>query len=100
LDRTSHSTFGAELIPGGAKTFEVGDVTRFLDRNHFASWTGTAPIDASSGEHTRHRLGLGGHLGDDSDFSATGSQPASGSSDKPLPGPADHKPRTALPTAS
>ncbi len=29
---------------------DVGDVARFPDRNHFASWTGTAPIDASSGE--------------------------------------------------
>ncbi len=29
---------------------DVGDVTRFADRNRFASWTGTAPLDASSGE--------------------------------------------------
>jgi transposase len=35
---------------------EVGDVTRFADRNRFASWTGTAPLDASSGEQIRHRL--------------------------------------------
>ena len=28
---------------------DVGDVTRFADRNRFASWTGTAPLDASSG---------------------------------------------------
>src|SRR3954449_6501558 len=40
---------------------EVGDVTRFPDRNHFASWTGTAPIDASSGDHIRHRLSRGGN---------------------------------------
>ena len=149
---------------------EVGDITRFPDRNHFASWTGTAPIDASSGEHVRHRLsrggnrqinrvlhimavvqlrtrttegrayydrkkavgktsmealrclkrrlsdlvykamlddlaghtttGPGGHKGDGSDSSATGSQPAAGSSDKPLPGPAETKPRTTLPAAS
>jgi transposase len=39
----------------------VGDVARFPDRNHFASWTGTAPIDASSGEHTRHRLSRSGN---------------------------------------
>jgi transposase len=33
--------------PSGAARLlvEVGDVTRFPDRNHFASWTGTAPID-------------------------------------------------------
>ena len=43
--------------PAGAARIlaDVGDVARFPDRNHFASWTGTAPIDASSGEHTRHR---------------------------------------------
>ena len=29
---------------------DVGDVARFADRNRFASWTGTAPMDASSGE--------------------------------------------------
>ncbi|MCC2592468.1 transposase [Tessaracoccus sp. OS52] len=40
---------------------EVGDITRFPDRNHFASWNGTAPIDASSGEHTRHRLSRAGN---------------------------------------
>ena len=35
---------------------DVGVVTRFADRNRFASWTGTAPIGASSGETVRHRL--------------------------------------------
>ena len=30
---------------------EVGDITRFPDRGHFASWSATAPIDASSGDH-------------------------------------------------
>ena len=148
---------------------EVGDITRFPDRNHFASWTGTAPIDASSGDHIRHRLsrggnrqinrvlhtmatvqlrnpgtgrdyydrkkaggkssmeamrclkrrlsdivyrqmlndavqhagtGPGGQRGNDSDSSATGSHPHTGSSDKPLPGPAKTHPRTPLPTAS
>ena len=29
---------------------DVADVARFADRNRFASWTGTAPIEASSGE--------------------------------------------------
>jgi transposase len=148
---------------------EVGDITRFPDRNHFASWTGTAPIDASSGDHVRHRLsrggnrqinrvlhimatvqlrhategrayfdrkkaggktsmeamrclkrrlsdivyqaliadlathqatGPGGQQGNDSDSSATGSQPTAGSSDKPLPGPAKTKPKTSLRRAS
>ncbi|MBM7513228.1 transposase [Nocardioides cavernae] len=143
---------------------EVGDITRFPNKAHFASWNGTAPIDASSGDHTRHRLsragnrqinrvlhtmarvqlrnptpgreyydrkkadgkapmeamrcvkrrlsdivfktmlddavrsspplegtGPGGHRGNDSDSSATGSQPHTGSSDKSLPGPAHHR---------
>src|SRR4051812_14971838 len=40
---------------------DVGDVARFADRNRFASWTGTAPLDASSGEHHRHRLSRAGN---------------------------------------
>ena len=40
---------------------DVGDVARFADRNKFASWTGTAPIDASSGENNRHRLSRAGN---------------------------------------
>jgi transposase len=148
---------------------EVGDITRFPNRAHFASWTGTAPIDASSGDHIRHRLsrggnrqinhvlhimavvqlrnptegrayydrkkatgktsmeamrclkrrlsdltyktilddlvsaqktGPGGQQGNVSVSSATSSQPNTGSSDKSLPGPANHKPRPALPAAS
>ena len=157
--------------PSGAARLlvEVGDITRFPDRNHFASWTGTAPIDASSGDRVRHRLsrggnrqvnrvlhtmatvqlrnptegrayydrkkaggkssnealrclkrrlsdalyrvmvddltkttrtGPGGQPGNDSVSSATGSQPDTGSSDKPLPGPAEQQPRTPLPAAS
>ena len=34
---------------------------RFPDRNHFASWTGTAPLDASSGAQIRHRLSRAGN---------------------------------------
>ena len=40
---------------------DVGDVTRFADRNRFASWAGTAPLDASSGEQNRHRLSRAGN---------------------------------------
>ena len=157
--------------PSGAARLlvEVGDITRFPNKAHFASWNGTAPIDASSGDHVRHRLsragnrqinrvlhilarvqirnpsegrdyydrkkadgkapmeaircvkrrlsdivyqqmlndaipqrgtGPGGQRGNDSDSSATGSQPHTSSSDKPLPGPATRKPRTPLPAAS
>jgi transposase len=157
--------------PSGAARLlvDVEDITRFPTRGHFASWNGTAPIDASSGDHVRHRLsrkgnrqinrtlhimatvqlrrpsigrvyydrkraagkspmesmrclkrrlsdlvyktmlddlarttatGPGGQRGNGSDSSATGSQPHAGSSDKSLPGPAEHHPRTPLPAAS
>ena len=49
--------------PSGAARLliEVADVTRFPDKAHFASWNGTAPIDASSGDQVRHRLSRGGN---------------------------------------
>jgi transposase len=164
--------------PSGAARLlvEVGDITRFPDRNHFASWNGTAPIDASSGDHVRHRLsrggnrqinktlhimatvqlrnptegrgyydrkkaggkssmeairclkrrlsdtvyrtmlgdiaahavpttahqaaGPGGHRGNDSDSSATGSQPQHRLFGQATPGPADHQPKPRLPQMS
>ena len=151
---------------------DVGDIHRFRDKDRFASWNGTAPLDASSGAQQRHRLsragnrrinrtlhimavvqlrnptpgrafydhrkaggtpslmamralkrrlsnvvyarmvadqnrrdslaltGPGGHRGNDSDSSATGSQPHAGSSDKPLPGPATNQRRTLTPAVS
>jgi transposase len=39
----------------------TGDITRFPDRDHFASYTGTAPVEASSGDVRRHRLNRGGN---------------------------------------
>jgi transposase len=151
---------------------DVGDIHRFRDKDRFASWNGTAPLDASSGNQQRHRLsragnrrinrtlhimavvqlrnptpgrdfyrakkaggtpslmvirslkrrlsnvvyarmiadqnsrdqntaaGPGGQRGNDSDSSATGSQPHTGTSDKPLPGPAINQRRTLLPAMS
>jgi transposase len=40
---------------------EVGDVSRFPSRDHLASYTGTAPVAASSGDHHRHRLNRAGN---------------------------------------
>jgi transposase len=151
--------------PSGAARLlvEVADITRFPTKAHFASWNGTAPIDASSGQQVRHRLsragnrqinralhimavvqlrhrgsegrayyerkvadgktpmeamrclkrrlsdvvyrqmiadmrtgrtGPGGHSGTTLQSSVTGLTPAAGSSDKPLPGPANQQPRT------
>ena len=49
--------------PSGAARLlvEVGDITRFPNKAHFASWNGTAPIDASSGDQVRHRLSRKGN---------------------------------------
>jgi transposase len=49
--------------PSGAARLlvEVGDIARFPNRAHFASWNGTAPIDASSGDQVRHRLSRAGN---------------------------------------
>jgi transposase len=40
---------------------DVGDIRRFADRDRFASWNGTAPLDASSGQQQRHRLSRAGN---------------------------------------
>jgi transposase len=39
----------------------VGDVTRFPTKSHFASYSGTAPLEVSSGQVVRHRLSLTGN---------------------------------------
>jgi transposase len=36
-------------------------VARFPTKAHFASYAGTAPVEASSGEVVRHRLSLAGN---------------------------------------
>jgi len=154
--------------PSGAARLlaDVGDIRRFADRDRFASWNGTAPLDASSGNQQRHRLsragnrrinralhimaivqlrnategrtyydgrkaggmpsmmamrslkrrlsnivfarmladqirreaaGPGGQSGTTLNSSVADLPPDVGSSDKPLPGPAESKTRTALP---
>ncbi|MFN8146292.1 MAG: IS110 family transposase [Candidatus Nanopelagicales bacterium] len=40
---------------------EVGDIARFATADNFASYTGTAPIEASSGDVIRHRLSRAGN---------------------------------------
>ncbi|WP_424860504.1 transposase [Streptomyces sp. MMS24-I29] len=39
----------------------IGDVSRFPTDHHFASYTGSAPLDASSGNNVRHRINTGGN---------------------------------------
>jgi transposase len=49
--------------PSGAARLigDIGDIRRFASRGHFASWNGTAPLDASSGDQQRHRLSRAGN---------------------------------------
>jgi transposase len=63
IERGSHlgDLYGVGPVVAGRILADVGDVARFADRNRFASWTGTAPLDASSGEQTRHRLSRSGN---------------------------------------
>ena len=55
-DLTGIGPTGAARLLG-----DIGDIGRFTSRAHFASWNGTAPIDASSGEQNRHRLSRAGN---------------------------------------
>ena len=48
--------YGIGPLNAGLILGEVGDVSRFPNRDHFASYTGTAPIAVSSGDVHRHRL--------------------------------------------
>jgi transposase len=53
--------FGVGPILAARIIGTVGDVTRFPTKAHFASYSGTAPVEASSGEVVRHRLSLAGN---------------------------------------
>ncbi|GAA0731125.1 hypothetical protein GCM10010199_47250 [Dactylosporangium roseum] len=50
--------------PSGAARLigDIGDIGRFRTAAQFASWNGTAPIEASSGDQNRHRVR--GHAAD------------------------------------
>lgn len=53
--------FGVGPILAAEIIGRVGNVARFPTKAHFASYTGTAPIEASSGEVVRHRLSRAGN---------------------------------------
>jgi transposase len=53
--------FGVGPILAATILGTVGDVGRFPTKAHFASYAGTAPVEASSGKVVRHRLSLGGN---------------------------------------
>jgi len=58
---TLTSLSGIGPVIAGRLLAETGDVARFATKDHFASYNGTAPIDASSGEQARHRLSRAGN---------------------------------------
>ena len=49
--------------PSGAARLigDIADIRRFRTPAHFASWNGTAPLEASSGAQRRHRLSRAGN---------------------------------------
>jgi transposase len=53
--------FGVGPILAAKIIGTVGSVERFPTKAHFASYAGTAPVEASSGEVVRHRLSLAGN---------------------------------------
>ena len=76
LIKASTKTLSAALQTAGSTLTEVhglgpvlaakivahsGNVTRFPSRHHYASYCGTAPIEASSGDLRRHRLSRAGN---------------------------------------
>jgi transposase len=52
--------FGVGPVLAATFLGEVGDIHRFPSRHHFAAHTGTAPLEASSGQVVRHRLSRAG----------------------------------------
>jgi transposase len=58
---TLTEVFGVGSILAAKIVGIVGDVGRFPNKEHFASYAGVAPIEASSGEVVRHRVSLAGN---------------------------------------
>ncbi len=52
--------FGVGPVLAAKLLGEVGDIRRFPTKHHFAAHTGTAPLEASSGQVVRHRLSRAG----------------------------------------
>lgn len=58
---TLTDVFGIGPVLAAKIVGHAGDITRFPSKAHFASYSGTAPIEASSGELRRHRLNRRGN---------------------------------------
>jgi transposase len=52
--------FGVGPVLAATFLGEVGEIRRFPSKHHFAAHTGTAPLEASSGQVVRHRLSRAG----------------------------------------
>jgi transposase len=57
---TLTEVFGVGPLLAAKIAGRVGSVARFPTKARFASYTGTAPIEASSGDPVRHRLSRSG----------------------------------------
>jgi len=53
--------FGVGPVIAATLIGEIGDVSRFASRDHFAAYNGTAPIGVSSGKRKVHRLSRRGN---------------------------------------
>ena len=53
--------FGIGPIIAAELIGHTGDITRFRDRDHYAAYNGTAPVEFSSGGRTVHRLSRRGN---------------------------------------
>jgi transposase len=60
-DTTLIRIYGIGWIAAAVVIAETVDVRRFPSKHHFASYTGTAPIDVSSGDNHKHRLSRSGN---------------------------------------
>ena len=53
--------FGISAVLATKLIGHSGPITRFAGPDHYASYTGTAPVDASSGPNTRQRVNRSGN---------------------------------------
>ncbi|PZS30925.1 MAG: IS110 family transposase [Pseudonocardiales bacterium] len=58
---TVSQVYGAGPVVTATVIGDVGAIARFPTRDHFAAYNGTAPIEASSGNRTIHRLSRRGN---------------------------------------
>jgi transposase len=58
---TVSEVYGAGPVVTATVIGDVGAISRFPTRDHFAAYNGTAPIEASSGNRTIHRLSRRGN---------------------------------------